>query len=77
MTEPLEESAVPEPTLLPLQIAVNQALTNDGKTVVVLIVSTPYGQHVFPLEPAIARKLGTELQANGSAAASNLLIAKA
>lgn len=70
--------AQPQPMLqvLPMQIGVQQAPGADGNPVVVLQISTPYGQHMFPLDGQTARTVGKQLQEQGSAAATGLLLAR-
>lgn len=60
----------------PININVDQEIGPDGRPLVILAVGTVYGQSVYRLDPATARKLGVILQENGSAAASNLILPK-
>lgn len=64
------EIAVDNPQLPPLQIGVN--LDPAGRPVVFLTVATPFGSQTYPLDPSIARRVGTQLQDAGSRAASGL-----
>lgn len=78
----IQDAVVDEPQpqpmvqVLPMHIGVTQATGQDGSQIVVLSISTPYGQHMFPLDGQTARTVGMQLQQSGSAAATGLILAR-
>lgn len=72
----IEQQPTPMLQVLPMNIGVTQANGHDGNPVVVLQISTPYGQFLFPMDGQTARTVGVQLQQTGSAAASGLILAR-
>jgi hypothetical protein len=61
---------------MPMQFQVAQAPSPNGGVTVILIVSTPYGQHHFPIDGQTAKAVGRQLLEAGSAAKAGLVLAK-
>ncbi len=67
-------SVEPSLALPPLQIGVQR--DPGGAPVVLLTIATLFGPQTYPLDPAIARRIGAQLQQEGSSAASPLAMPK-